>query len=257
MRKKSTPVRKTPGLRFKMVTMRAVGRKRRATRPLQRATKRARLQVGVSRAPTKGSKTRVTTQVGTFLNTRQLYSETVTDIPFGLAVNERQKDVVRIKGFKLKMCVRNVSNADPLMLRMAIVSPKNNTMATGNFFKGYDNDKGLDFNTVRSGIQFTTYGINDQLYNVIWQSKRLLAQVEQNDALALTDNRHNAQYIISKYVKLDRTLMWDSSADLEPSADRLFFIYWLDNPLAGATTGSVANVAVTQHEVITYYKDGN
>lgn len=219
--------------------------------------KKARKEIGVARVPQAASKTRVVTELGLTASTRTLYSYALTNIPFGLNINQRQKNECKIKGFKLRICGRQLTQTDPKIVRMAIVAPKVSPTPSGiNFFKGYGTDKSLDFSNARSGLEFTTFAINDREYAVIWYKSIKMAANLMNDVASIYDN-HNTQFYVNKYIRLNRTLLWDSEADAEPASDRMFLLVWLDNPLNAATAVPVANSAAIQMHVTTYYRDGN
>lgn len=250
-RKKSTPKRRP------VKTAVLVVRKRKAT-PLKRAKKRARLEVGVARAPKLGFKTRIVGLQDTVtLSSRVLYSSTITDIAYGTAIDQRQRDTVLVKGFKIWFHVKVPQGVTiPRVLRIAVISAKNNTIASSNFLKGYGNDNGLDFQDTRNGIEMTKSQINPREYVTLWQTKIMLPPGNQN-ATAAPYDKHNGVHMISKYVPLNRVLMWDSSLSIEPDSDRCYMVYWLDDPLAPPGTAPAVDQLLMSNQVVTYFIDNN
>lgn len=257
MRKRTIPSRRGVAARkIQKVWRGAIVRKRRLP-PLARATKRAKLHIGTRMPIARKSKTRVTGTNAGSIDTRALYVQSVTDIPFGTGINERAKDNVRIKGFKIRGELRNSQETQLIVFRMAIVASKNANLPTAtNFLKGYDTDNGLTLGTARSGIQNCMYGINEREFSVVWQKTIRLAPRLANNASTIYDNT-KAQRKVSAYVKLNRTLQWDSAVDADPASDRLFFVYWCDNPVENAGGASILNAMYRGYEIVTYFNDAN
>lgn len=252
VRKKSTPKRKA----VHTVVVRPMRKRKGST--LARAKKRARLEVGLARVPKMGFKTRTTHAEDTSAIARRiLYIREVTDIPFGTAVNERARDTIMIKGFKLRFHVKVPAAVTiPYIFRMAIISAKNNTVATTNFFKGYDADHGLTFDSTRLGLELTTSQINPREYTTLWQGKIRLSPGNQNASPA-PYNKWKDVAMVSKYIPLNRILQFDNSGAGSPDSDRCFLVYWLDDPLSPTGTTTLTDQALIQNTVVCYFKDNN
>lgn len=254
-RVKSTPRRWATRKKFLMVSKRRFARgTKRTVPPLQRQAKRARLDIGLSRPPAQLSKTRTTAfAVNTARSSRTLNTWTITDIPFGTGINERQRNEVKIRGFRLRFYVRN-NIIDQQTFRIAILSPKNNQIVLNdNFFKGYDTEKALDFSTTRTGLELVASGINTRDFNILWHKSFNLAPTDSTHRY----NQANTSKYIKTYIPLKRTLLWDSPADAEPSSDRCFLVYWCDRNLNISGAAPTGSAFIESFDVVTYYDDAN
>lgn len=217
------------------------------------------------------------TEIGTtgkkgFL-TRSLYSEPITDIPHGDDLrNTRQNNVVELRGIKLEYAISNIERA-PLCVNMALLhgrssSENNNAIATVEFFRSYNEDRGLTFPSAGySSIFYMNQPVNTDKYTMLWKQKYMLpnpiindtpSQAEAGEFPDAFENRMKKSYkMISSYIPFKRQLRYEDDSKTYPTDGHVFLVIWVERLLdtTGASGGSVP-AARFQGRVIRYFREG-
>lgn len=216
--------------------------------------KKAKMQVGDPKGSGLVSKSRTTLAAITQSQpSRTLLTQDVTTIPYGSAENERERNKLLLKGFRLRGFFRN-NLGPPTVVRVALVAPRQGTVAsTTNFFKGFDGERGLDFSTLRDGLQMTSNGINDDVFAIIYQTRIELGATSATST-TFANNMPSIGYL-NAWVPLERQLTYDSSADNVPDSDRVFLVWWMDDPYAANGAATTASTFLYSMSCVTYYKD--
>lgn len=159
---------------------------------------------------------------------RQLYSELIVmpqrNITSGEARNERERDVINIRGIKICQDFETIATGagdNHMYLNVALISNKHNPQSASinnnRFFRGRDDARGQDFDSLSSGIDYHCRPINTDEWNIFFHTRRVLS----NPRLNITDGKTFAR--VMKYVKINRQIRFDQ--DGEPST-RFFLVYW-------------------------------
>ncbi|AKV62288.1 putative capsid protein [Gammarus sp. amphipod associated circular virus] len=187
-----------------------------------------------SRAPCKRiTKINQTTAQGQ--NDRELYVyPELTAIPKGDAINNRQRDVCTIVGFRINWEM-TVDTRNAMYWNMAIVCPKpkardlafqtGDNVSTEQFFRGDNQQRGEDFSLSLTSQEMHYKTINSDLYNVLWRKKMLI-----NGSLPLSNEEQIAQNASSgknyrigqKYIKLNRQMMFEDNQSNYP----IYLLTW-------------------------------
>lgn len=178
--------------------------------------------------------------------TRTLYQTRLTQIPFGNNVNERERNVVNVRGFTLCMHFRNDLNV-PLYLNVAVVSRKDEGDAApvvNDFFRGFDNQRATDFGNGLLPLEFHCSPINSDKYHIIRHKRYTIDPLP--GGLTYTSEHRNWRNL-NWYIPFKRQLRWDQNADNNPIDGNCFLVYWCDQVSAAAGSAPVAlamNVAL-------------
>lgn len=237
--------------------------------------KRARLNhVGFS--PNYGTcKRALTVNVAQqLLSTRTLYSRDLTwiDRASSNEINERWREMINVRGFKMCMSVSGFSTGTllndnkPLCLHMAILAMRNNVGNTPaqqqvnpvqiqDFFRGNGTSRAINFQNTLSGQEFNCLAINADAYVILWRKKYILGRIADP---AQCSRGHNmpATRFIKKYIKLNRQVRYDETTIDAASEGRIFLVYWLEQS-QGAISGSgaIASSAGIDMHIVTFFRE--
>lgn len=208
----------------------------------------------VGETPSTGVEKRhetVATSLGT-KNTRQLYYSDILDIPRGTDINSRERDIINVKGFKLRMEFQNLtSTGNFLLLNVALICPKSaSSVVSARFFRGDGNTRGVDFANALSSTEMHGMPINTDKYIVLHHSRYTLGE---------SSNDFPTDYLwIDKYIKINRQFRYEGNVDgtgTENTNDRLFLCYWADESMQAGGTVPAANVYRTQNKGTIYFNE--
>lgn len=175
------------------------------------------------------------------LNIRTLYLADLTLIPktFTNEVNERQRNRVNLRGWKIYMQANNLFN-DTLTFNMAIIAPKQgNSVSTALFFGNRTDDSGgSQFANTLDNIIFSKFPINTDFYTVLMHKRYYLNTVGANASNNQKFTRESGKSFLNlaKYIPLKRQVRYTGSGD--QSDDKVFLVWWCD--ILGATSGTAA-----------------
>ena len=171
------------------------------------------------------------------LASRVLYaSDILQNINQGFEPNDRDKDSIKLAGFKIWYNASNIQ-ATPVWMNLAIVSPKEvNAVTTTNFFRSIGADRGYDFGTALSSVEIHMRAINTDLYTVLAHRRIFLGENPVGNA---NDSSNQLRQI---YVPIKRTMRYQNVGAVTSPLEKLFFVYWCD--LNNSPQGTVATTGV-------------
>lgn len=218
---------------------------------------RARRQIG--EAPGHGNAKRevVFEQSITNRDTRTLYSHPLTEIDQGTNINERERRLANIRGWKICMEVKNLRNI-PLYVNIAILCPKAGTLSSGtsvtDFFRASQGpDRAVDFDTNLSGLEFHCLPINTDRYAILKHKRtRLVAMASGGDTVALNGYSYMN---VDWYIPLKRQIRYDGATGDKIEAGKTFLVYWFDGFSTNAVTAAVVAAAQTSVRAVAYFRD--
>lgn len=184
------------------------------------------------------------------LTSRSLQDIRIDNITTGALPSERERNILKIVGLKIRNCVRN-NTTTPYVYRWAVVTPKRHNTSTNlpqNFFKAFDDEQAHDFSTARSGIEMISNPIDRTNYTVHAQGKINVAGTTINQGATMTEK------FVNKKVKLALKKTYDIDANTVPF-ESTWFVFWCDtpfsafaDPVAAAVLTSGLELDVIWHE---------
>jgi len=176
----------------------------------------------------------------------------------GNEINLRERDMINLRGFSIRIGVKNRTQNALMTVRMALVYDKNKTSWTAtDFFRSYGDSRTLDFDgSLAGGIdpcQLMVNPINRDKYEVLWERKVTLGPI--NDVAGGTnysrtlDNTMN----LNTYVPVNRQLRYTGPLSSD-CADNLFLVVWSDYP-NGVATDPISNAFTYQRFVVAHWSD--
>jgi len=191
----------------------------------------------------------------TYMSRTQNLLVNLAEIPHTTAndTNQRQRNMVNLRGFKVCMEVENTSTR-PLYFNIAIVVPKSQgNVTTDDFFRQRDGSRGQDFNTVNlSSLELHCLPINVDKYHVLCHKRFLLNRPAAGASL----NREfgSSFKTIMFYQKYNRQVRYAENADTVPEGGRPVMLHW------AAQWGEPENTTATNsydalHKIVTYFRE--
>lgn len=229
-------------------------RKIRAARA--RARKRSTIAYPIRRIQCKH---RVTADLDTTGGaTRTLYQHRITDISKGGTADQREFDVINVKGFRINAnFINNVITA-PVRISFAVVANKteaNVNPSTPEFLRGYGDDRSVDFGTALNFIELMQTPINTDKYTVLHRWNFTLNPLTEGaDTIGRPNNNRSSMKTISKYIKFKRQLRYDNTTDVPESGD-IYLVWWGDFEYSSAGTLTQSNAYERQIRVIAFFND--
>lgn len=164
---------------------------------------------------------------------RTLHHVDITNIPKGTAINDRQRDLVNLRGFKINGWFRNRFGSEGV-LHIALLQPKfEKTLEQTDFFRtggtAGSNSRGTDFSLGLTGLEMASLRINPDKFNILFHNRITLKP---------TTNEHGQSYRMeNKYFPINRQLSYDD--DNTPKCNSpIFFVWWYD-ALASPTAQTI------------------
>jgi len=186
-------------------------------------------------------------------DTRVLYQYGLTDIDQGTAINQRERRMVNLRGFKICMEVKNIATT-PLYLNVAILSPKDGAadVTTSDFFRGAGANRGRDFGIGLNSNEFHCLPINSDRYTILKHKRyRLVPGNTPSDTASLNGYSYMN---LDWWVPLKRQIRYDADTG-QPESGKVYMVYWADNfSTAGGSAVNPAQMVVTRR-VVTYFKE--
>lgn len=186
-----------------------------------------------------------------FYSTRTLYQLDLTNIAKTTtnAINERQRDMINVSGFRLRWTVNNRSSP-PLHINFAMVAPKTDSLLSTDFFRAAGSERASDFSNGLNDLQFATLPINTDKHNILWHHRTTLSP-ETVGAVYNSETNNFKTY--SKYIKLKRQIRYDPARG---SADSpVYFLYWADQFNTVSGTAAQTNSFQMSYHHITYFRE--
>mgnify|MGYP000160647108 CR=1 FL=1 len=198
---------------------------------------------------------------GTNLSAPLLYDSLINDVEqaddaIGVEINRRTRQMINLIGFDFRFYAQNNSASLAQQVNWAIVSPKGaNGIEATKFFRGYDVNRGQDFNAVSSGAEMLNMSpINRDKYHVLHQEKYVLgpsADLTNGSAdLSRRSDNYKAQKV---WIPINRQIRF-STIDKQSVDDPIYLVYWCC-PLGWVPGAPAANMWDFRTTVIAYFKE--
>jgi len=190
---------------------------------------------------------------------RGLFTTNLVEIPQTTtnAINQRQRNIVNISGFKICLEVRN-NTESPLVWNWAIISPRDSVGITlSDFFRGNGTTRGVDFSDALSSCDINHRAINSDNFYILKRGKFTLVQVGtgSNPTTGFT-TRTGFNYIqTQRYFKLNRQIRYDGPNGNNVETKSVFFVHWADNILVPEGTAAVADAYTLRQHLVTYFRE--
>ncbi len=173
-------------------------------------------------------------------------TQTISDIPKGDLINERERDIANVAGWTLRFHVHNQWQPH-MMMRYAVVSPRQtwdvSTPATASvdFLRSYTTNRTQNVDVSSSGIAQATNPIDTDFFMVLSKGELELGPGYNT----YTGGEIPNWKTLHKWVPLNKQLRWN--ADGEVGETPVYFCYWFDcvERKGGETMTALAGAAGT------------
>lgn len=241
------------------------GKYSKAARVIGRAWRRRRSRDprGLGRIGTGGAKvarckrhTSENSNIGLF-NTRTLYQRNLTAILHTTtnSIQDRQRDIVNIRGFKFCFHVRN-NGTVPQYHNVAVVFDKRSndgsaTIASNDFFRGLYSERALDFDqNLLTALNFHCLPLNKDRFTILWHKRFVLGPGSTPAAAYTARNRDNYKTFM-KYLPLKKQIQFE---DDNPQSS-IWLIQWADRIDASIASIPQTNDWSLSRTIITYFRE--
>lgn len=179
-----------------------------------------------------------------------LYPVDMCDIPLGQALDERERYMVNLRGFKIQMYFRQIIGF-PTVCNFAIVAGRSkNIISSTDFFRDYGGTRDTAVGS-GSGCVKALRDINTDEYVVLKHSRFVLAEPGATSTWK-TDARNSCWKLKEFYLPLKRQLRYADSAGTSCN-EKVFFVYWFTNLEDTTAATSVPDYCQITHRMIAYY----
>lgn len=188
------------------------------------------------------------------LSTRTLYSDELTNIPAGDERNERERNLVNLRGFKICATVYTRGSV-PLYVNLAVLAPKvnQNPPATENFFRNPGQQRGQNFSNALTAMEFHCLAINTDKYTVLRHKRYRLGQAATSTQFE-THGGNPSYMNINWWIPMKRQLRYEDRTNDSPVDGICFFTYWFDRLNANGGSSPFAEVSM-QRYITSYFRD--
>lgn len=168
------------------------------------------------------------------------------------AINRRSRDLLNLRGFKIRYAVTNRCD-NPITFRVAVVNPNHGTdIITTDFFRGYKDSRSVDFSTALNGGELCESPINKDKYNVIKEWKIRIKTNDRSTGAFIERTGNNYRYG-EMYLKINRQLRFISGTDNVETP--LLLVWWADNPFAVGAEEPTPACYIYNFQSIAYFKE--
>lgn len=181
----------------------------------------------------------------------------IQNIPEGTGNAQRMRDLLNVRGFKLRVEVEN-NQTLPLYVNFAVVHPKQKYEITlDDFFRDNGGDRSINFNdTSLDSLDYATRNINADRYNILMHKRFRLASDagEIQNAFQPMPNT-DATRILQFYVPFKRQIRYDDAGTGELPIHQVYFLCWVDTANTPAGNAPIATVMRFSSRFITYFRN--
>lgn len=186
---------------------------------------------------------------------RTVYIHELTALPQSTTnvVNQRQRNVVNCRGFRIWLTLRN-NTVSPLFFNYAIVAPRlgsekltESSVSTdwqNNFFSDQSRvDKTKGFTNALTPTEFHYSPLNTQRIVVLRHKRFLLGQSFTTESTIPYFPNANSLKVIGKFYKLKRQIRYTGGQNTD-CENRIYLIYWFDDTknFTGEEPGSTGKI---------------
>ncbi len=228
--------------------------------PRMRAAKRqrfSRMNVGHSVGSGTSKKFERVNTNGQNLQSRVLYdTNLLTNLVKGDALNERERNIINLRGFKICQEVTNQSTQKALYYNVAVICPRTSQGSISNtdFFRsqGSGTARGTNFDTGLTSNEFHCLPINTDNYTVLKHRRYRLGPATQSSGVI--GGSQNNYMNIDWYIPIKRQIRYESGIG-NPTDGNIYIVYWADRFDTNAGTLAQANAFRLQERYVTYFKE--
>ena len=193
------------------------------------------------------------------LNTRVLNVNDLTQIAQGPNLNQREYDMIYVSGYKISMQLRS-GRPDPSMFHVALIAPREYCGVAEtpnfqeNFFRGFEQTRGIDFSTALASQQFHEYPINSDKFHIFWHKRFVIGPEDTTSPVEEYNVGVSKNWKwIKKYVPIKRQIRFENGT-AGSATNRIYLVQWGD--LFLNDPASTPQGWLTGQKVITlYFKD--
>jgi hypothetical protein len=235
-------------------------RSKRTRRSKSRNWRKSRLAKIGHQVGSGNAKRCVTTNLAISENIRTIYTVDLTSIEKGSNLNQRRRDMVNIRGFKLSHQYKNKS-PNPVIINYAIVMDKRQmdgvtAVTDEDFFRGNFTQRAQNFVLSLSGTVMNSLSLNPERFVILMRKRMMLGPGFVTDPEATTQTGYS--YDVTKsyryfnhYVPIRRQFRFEDDKCQTP----LVLIYWYDFFMAPPDQTQTTNVVDHQIYGVTYFKE--
>lgn len=215
--------------------------------------------------PTSSCKSsQIANTVPTTILTKTIANALITDINQGDTRNARERNVIYIKGLRIRMTFRN-NNSLPKWVNVAVLNPKDpfpssggsaNLFTTDKFFRILGQvDRSPNDGSTMNGLQWGTTPINTDTNNVVWHTRfRLGPRFETTTQAFTTGTGAPAYRTLSRYLKIGKKIAYQTTAGNTCLAP-LWLVIYCSSFEEDATAPEAGNAIIYQADLVTYFTD--
>jgi len=214
----------------------------------------SRTRIGEQVSSTNSKSFLAANEVAIVRNNNTLYTLDLTAFAQGTAMNQRQRQHVNMRGFKICMEVKNTTTNTPIYFNQAVIAPKNTTLGidTQNFFRQSSDVRAVSFSNALSGLEFHCLPINTDDYTVLKHRRYVLNTGNQPGSW----NKQGGSSWINTdwYIPLKRQTRYNNSESTTATDGRVFHVFWFAfwNQATGVAPGACAGTSI---RVVTYFRE--
>lgn len=200
---------------------------------------------------------------------RQVYSIPMIQIAKGDGINQRSRQTVNLRGFKIEM---HAVNLQPrvFILNWAILHPRAAAMGTVNaagtlppseMFRSHSQRRSMAMTTSESGLEWTNASINTDLFAVLKRGRitfnpgRDATDPQDGDVVYHEINKGSTYRSKGMWIPIKRQVRFDASLDSQHPMEQIWFTYWIDEPMANGGSLSIQAAVAMQYRFICYFRD--
>ncbi|AXH77887.1 MAG: capsid protein [Tethyvirus abatis] len=187
-------------------------------------------------------------------DTRKLYQFQLWNIVKGQAIDNRERDIVNLRGYRFNCEFVNRFNTAPLQGHICVLVPKalTPTISTTDFFRAHKDSRAEDFNVGRTSIEFMKWPVNTDKYHILMHHRFTLAPSNASEPYNTMGPKN--WYSYSRYLPIKRQIRYDGSSNADNTMN-ISLCYWFDyfGQTAGAT--SAVNAVGIGHDVTAYFRE--
>lgn len=205
----------------------------------------------VGEGTTKNEQTASESLITKQSNSLQVYD--MCKIALGQGINERERFIVNLRGFKIKYLCRNIDTR-PICLNWAIVAGRSkNVILDTDLFRSAGGSVRASGISDGNGFQNTLADINTDEY-VCMKHKRVFLSEGNDPTTKWNTNAKKSSWSMREfYFPLKRQLRYADNTTTS-CTEKVFFIFWL-TILDDITNATPTNVAQWSLQIKAYFKE--
>lgn len=187
------------------------------------------------------------------IDTRTLYVvPLIQNITEGTGNSQRFRDMLNIRGFKLRFEITN-EGGEGLIWNVAVIHPKQGSdVTTVDFFRDNGGDRSVNFNIGLTSLDFATRNINVDRYSVL-AHKRFRLQSKEIESYILPNTDQTR--MVSMYIPLKKQVRYDDQGTGEIPVHQVFCVYWCDKLNTPTSSPVVVDQLAMLQRFVTYFRN--